>query len=305
MTIPFTDIDRRYGLPEGTLSAVWTAESARGTNRGPSRNAQGRVVGAMGHFQFMPATGAEISRRSGHDPFSDDPREAAQAAGFYLGELYRNNDRDLNRALAAYNWGQGNLNRQGMGNAPSETRNYIAKITRELGMPARQEFTERYEAGETSEREREREAEVRRRTARRVGVPEEEIERLSQPENEPELLGSAFLMLIMAVVADMVVKQQEEGRVPSLPPVTPETDTSEAAVTRGLAERAARNAVPTTQVTQTPEAPAAPVASGGINLAGVLPTTSVIPSGSAPDGSSVSSQVVAAVVRTPAQIAAA
>ena len=35
---------------------------------------------------------------------------------------------DLDHALAAYNWGQGNVDRHGLDNMPQETRNYVAKI---------------------------------------------------------------------------------------------------------------------------------------------------------------------------------
>src|SRR4029079_19831581 len=36
---------------------------------------------------------------------------------------------DYAKALAAYNWGPGNVQRKGMASAPAETRNYIQKIT--------------------------------------------------------------------------------------------------------------------------------------------------------------------------------
>ncbi|MBW2186753.1 MAG: lytic transglycosylase domain-containing protein, partial [Deltaproteobacteria bacterium] len=37
-------------------------------------------------------------------------------------------DGDLDHALAAYNWGQGNVDRKGLEHMPTETRNYIAKV---------------------------------------------------------------------------------------------------------------------------------------------------------------------------------
>lgn len=89
----------------------------------------GRVksaAGAMGIAQFMPATAAEM----GIDPL--DPFAAIDAAARYLASLYRRFGAwDL--ALAAYNWGQGNLARKGLGAAPAETVRYYSQILSDIG----------------------------------------------------------------------------------------------------------------------------------------------------------------------------
>lgn len=84
----------------------------------------GRVrssVGAMGIAQFMPATAAEM----GIDPLN--PAQAVPAAAKYLKGLF-NRFGTWSQALAAYNWGQGNVSRKGLANAPRETRNYYSQI---------------------------------------------------------------------------------------------------------------------------------------------------------------------------------
>jgi hypothetical protein len=110
------------GLPKGLLAVQQQAES----------NFDPRAVspaGAQGIAQFMPATAAEY----GIDPF--DPMQAAQAQAKMMGGLLKKYQGDVPAALAGYNWGQGNVDRKGMDNAPAETRNYIAKITAGLQQP--------------------------------------------------------------------------------------------------------------------------------------------------------------------------
>jgi len=86
-------------------------------------------VGAMGIAQFMPATAADF----GIDPL--DPEQAIPAAAQYLARLYRS--RGLwSEALAAYNWGIGNVQRKGLAAAPAETVNYYTSILSLAGMGA-------------------------------------------------------------------------------------------------------------------------------------------------------------------------
>lgn len=115
--------ERIYALPASLLARVLYQESrfrpdiVNGATRSP--------VGALGIAQFMPATAREL----GVDPL--DPDQAIDAAGRYLRRLY---DRfgDWSLALAAYNWGQGNVARRGLGAAPAETRNYVAEISADI-----------------------------------------------------------------------------------------------------------------------------------------------------------------------------
>lgn len=78
-------------------------------------------AGAMGIAQFMPATAAEL----GIDPL--DPKQAIPAAAKYIKGLF-NRFGTWSQALAAYNWGQGNVARKGLAAAPTETRNYYSQI---------------------------------------------------------------------------------------------------------------------------------------------------------------------------------
>ncbi len=112
----FSNLEAQYRLPRGLLDSVWAVESGRGANMLSS-------AGAMGHFQFMPATAKQYGLE---DP--NDLQQSATAAARMYSDLLKANGGDLERALAGYNWGQGNLNRGGLGAAPSETRKYIAAV---------------------------------------------------------------------------------------------------------------------------------------------------------------------------------
>lgn len=113
------ELERQNGLPEGLLSSVMKAES--GGN--PSAVSP---AGAIGLFQFMPAT----AKQYGIDP--RDPQQSAFGAAKMYGDLMRKYG-DMPSALAAYNWGQGNVDRKGLENAPKETRNYIQKVLGGIG----------------------------------------------------------------------------------------------------------------------------------------------------------------------------
>lgn len=127
--LKFTEKEEANGLPPHFLDAIVAAESA------DDPNAVSRA-GAQGLFQFMPKT----AEGYGIDPFN--PEQAAGAAAKMYGELGKKYNHDLDKMLAGYNWGQGNVdkaikaaNEQGVDwhtKLPSETRNYIAKISKKL-----------------------------------------------------------------------------------------------------------------------------------------------------------------------------
>ncbi|CBJ50353.1 lytic transglycosylase domain-containing protein [Ralstonia solanacearum] len=119
----FSGLESKYGLPSGLLDSVWNTESSRGDPkwmRSPK--------GAMGHFGFMPATASQYGVT---DP--NDLTQSATSAARMYSDLLKANGGDLNKALAAYNWGQGNLSSKGLENAPKETRDYIAKVRSQMG----------------------------------------------------------------------------------------------------------------------------------------------------------------------------
>ena len=96
---------------------------------------------AAGMWQFMPATGKDYDLKQ--NVFRDDRRNvlaSTRAALDYLQRLYGMFG-DWHLALAAYNWGEGNVTRAiqrnqraGLGtsytdlNMPNETRNYVPKL---------------------------------------------------------------------------------------------------------------------------------------------------------------------------------
>lgn len=111
--------EQRHAIPQNMLARLlyqecrWREDIISGRLRSPA--------GAIGIAQFMPATAREL----GIDPL--DPVQAIDAAGRYLASLYRKFG-TWTQALAAYNWGQGNVQRKGLGAAPAETRAYYSEI---------------------------------------------------------------------------------------------------------------------------------------------------------------------------------
>lgn len=93
-------------------------------------------AGAQGLCQFMPATWDEWSKRlkiEDADPFN--PQHAIQCQSAYMAWLLDRLDSDIYKALAAYNWGIGNLKRvvkergENWRDAlPSETSDYLVKV---------------------------------------------------------------------------------------------------------------------------------------------------------------------------------
>lgn len=87
------------------------------------------AVGAMGIAQFMPATAAQ---ELGSTAAALDPAQAIPGAARYLAKLYRGTG-SWTGALAAYNWGIGNVQRKGIDSAPAETVDYYTTILRKAG----------------------------------------------------------------------------------------------------------------------------------------------------------------------------
>jgi hypothetical protein len=108
--------EKQYNLPSGLLYSQMMAES----NGNPKAVSS---VGAQGLMQFMPAT----AKQYGVDPFN--PASAIDGAGRYMKELIKSTG-DITKAIAAYNWGIGNVKRKGIEKAPKETRDYVEKVTR-------------------------------------------------------------------------------------------------------------------------------------------------------------------------------
>lgn len=106
--------ERKHGLPDGVLHALAGVES----------NFDPKVVspkGAAGLMQLMPKT----AKSYGVDPL--DPIASADVGGNMLRRLLGRFG-NMKDAIAAYNWGEGNLATFGAGKMPKETRDHIAKV---------------------------------------------------------------------------------------------------------------------------------------------------------------------------------
>ena len=119
---------RNYGLDPALLASVIYHES----RFDPSAQSK---AGAIGLMQLQPETAEGIALRTGGTRFevSDlyDPELNVRYGSWYLRHLLNQYDGDLETALAAYNAGQGNVER---GRVFEETRAYVRGVleTREL-----------------------------------------------------------------------------------------------------------------------------------------------------------------------------
>lgn len=108
----------RYGVEPSLIKAVISVEST-GNPQAVS------PAGAQGLMQLMPKTAAELGVT---DPF--DPEQNIMAGTRYLSRLLERYQGNQKLALAAYNWGMGNLEKNPSG-LPKETRDYIVRVEKQ------------------------------------------------------------------------------------------------------------------------------------------------------------------------------
>jgi soluble lytic murein transglycosylase-like protein len=118
----------RHGIPPNIL--VWLLWKESRYNPAIISGEKRSRVGALGIAQFMPATAQE---ELGSVNAALDPNQAINGAARYLAKLYRSVGA-WDEALAAYNWGIGNVTRKGLANAPAETQDYYKTILKKAGM---------------------------------------------------------------------------------------------------------------------------------------------------------------------------
>ncbi len=118
---------QQYGVDPSL--ALEVAQQESGLNRNAVSSA-----GAIGVFQLEPATAAML----GVNPY--DVNQNIQGGIQYLAQMLAQFGGDVEAALAAYNWGPGNVSNAmaaaGSGwlsTAPAETQNYVQKILTALG----------------------------------------------------------------------------------------------------------------------------------------------------------------------------
>lgn len=106
---------KRYGIDGGLIKAVIKAES----NFNPQAVSH---AGARGLMQLMPATARSLGV---NDSF--DPEQNVMAGTRFLSDMLSRYNGDVDSALAAYNWGPGNVDKR-PDRLPRETRDYLVRV---------------------------------------------------------------------------------------------------------------------------------------------------------------------------------
>lgn len=132
-----SSLEKQYSLPAGTLYRMTGAESSFGRHmRSPK--------GATGWFGFMPGTAKEMGLSSAD---TMDFNKSSAAAAKYLRMLTNHYHGDMNAAVAAYNFGIGNVDK---GRAlPAETLGYLSKVNGQSGAAWAGQYGSRQSAGST------------------------------------------------------------------------------------------------------------------------------------------------------------
>lgn len=116
------------------LDAIQQMESSGNNNATSS-------AGAKGLYQFMPDTAEQYSKRlfgtATRDASTLSPEQQKEVAGAYFSDLMKEFNGNTEEAVAAYNWGQGNVEKakkkygdNWLVHAPLETQQYVDKYNR-------------------------------------------------------------------------------------------------------------------------------------------------------------------------------
>lgn len=132
------DMDRLTNIVMGIESAGRRFDANGKLLEGPAT----RYGTAKGEMQVLDGTNRDPAY--GVKPAADDsPEERARVGRDYLAAMVREYDGDVSKALAAYNWGPGNLDKavkehgpNWLQAAPEETRSYVERGVREFGAGA-------------------------------------------------------------------------------------------------------------------------------------------------------------------------
>ncbi|EAC1381901.1 lytic transglycosylase domain-containing protein [Escherichia coli] len=119
----FDELERKYGLEKGILSAVASAESSAGQRTGNPVDKNGnKLSSALGAFQITKGTREDLGLS---DADAMDTRKAADGAARYLSMLMNRYNGDQGRAIAAYHAGMGHVDK---GRVVAGTGEYVTRV---------------------------------------------------------------------------------------------------------------------------------------------------------------------------------
>ncbi|MEF9832749.1 lytic transglycosylase domain-containing protein [Escherichia coli] len=119
----FDELERKYGLEKGILSAVASAESSAGQTTGNPVDKNGnKLSSALGAFQITKGTREDLGLS---DADAMDTRKAADGAARYLSMLMNRYNGDQGRAIAAYHAGMGHVDK---GRVVAGTGEYVTRV---------------------------------------------------------------------------------------------------------------------------------------------------------------------------------
>lgn len=124
----YDSLFRWYGELFGVDWERLKAQAIVESNLDPMARSQ---AGAVGLMQFMPATFEEYAakmRLRSANPYN--PEHSIHCAAAYMHDLLRRYNGNWETALAAYNFGMGNVDKCDPLSYPHETRIYIARCTK-------------------------------------------------------------------------------------------------------------------------------------------------------------------------------
>lgn len=102
----FAEYEAQYGLPQGLMTGIHMQESHGNTQAKGPVTKYGR---AKGGFQLIDATAQRFKVANAYNM-----EQATEGAAKYLSWLYKRFDGDLTKTIAAYNTGEGNVDRNPM-----------------------------------------------------------------------------------------------------------------------------------------------------------------------------------------------
>ncbi len=110
-----SEASQKYGVDAGLIKAVIKTES----NFNPQAESH---AGARGLMQLMPATARSLGVSD-----SFDPEQNVMAGTRFLKDMLQRYNGNVDAALAAYNWGPGNVDKR-PDHLPRETRDYLVRV---------------------------------------------------------------------------------------------------------------------------------------------------------------------------------